>query len=308
MTNPTPPKPGTDVRSRRFGALLRFSIAITVVNTFGHLWFGFEQPFSQPFIALATAYGMDIFLEVLEARAQNRKLAFSGGLVPFLEFILPAHITGMAIAMLLYSGGRIAPIVLAVAIGIGSKALLRVRTGPTSSHHFMNPSNFGITCVLLMFPSVTVVPYHFTENLGSVGDAVFPCVVLCTGSFLNTKFTWRMPLVAGWIGGYIVQAVIRQFLFGTPVVASLAPMTGVAFVLYTFYMVTDPATTPTKPRNQVIFGASNAALYGVCMSSHIVFGLFFALTVLCAARGFILWNASRKLPPMPAPAPVPAAT
>ena len=34
------------------------------------------------------------------------------------------------------------------------------------------------------------------------------------------------------------------------------PMSGVAFILYTFYMVTDPPTTPGTTRNQIFFGAS----------------------------------------------------
>jgi hypothetical protein len=62
-------------------------------------------------------------------------------------------------------------------------------------------------------------------------------------------------------------------------------MTGLAFLLYTFYMVTDPATTPSSPRGQVAFGLSVAAVYGLLMVSHVVFGLFFALTIVCSVRG-----------------------
>ena len=53
-------------------------------------------------------------------------------------------------------------------------------------------------------------------------------------------------------------------------------MTGVAFLLFTFYMVTDPATTPSTPRGQIAFGAAVAAAYGLLMAFHVVFGLFFA--------------------------------
>jgi hypothetical protein len=62
-------------------------------------------------------------------------------------------------------------------------------------------------------------------------------------------------------------------------------MTGVAFVLYTFYMVTDPATTPNSTRAQICFGAAVAFTYGLLMVSHIVFGLFFALSIVCVLRG-----------------------
>jgi hypothetical protein len=75
-----------------------------------------------------------------------------------------------------------------------------------------------------------------------------------------------------------------------PVVAGFVPMTGVAFLLFTFYMVTDPGTTPSKPLNQVIFGASVAAVYGLLMVSHIVFGFFFALTLVCTLRGLVFYT------------------
>jgi hypothetical protein len=39
----------------------------------------------------------------------------------------------------------------------------------------------------------------------------------------------------------------------------------------------------------VLFGASVAAVYGLLMVAHVVFGLFFALTVVCVARGLGLW-------------------
>ena len=78
-------------------------------------------------------------------------------------------------------------------------------------------------------------------------------------------------------------------------------MSGVAFILYTFYMVTDPPTTPGTTRNQIFFGASVATVYGLLMVSHIVFGLFFALTIVSTVRGAYLyarqWADRRELEP-----------
>jgi hypothetical protein len=70
-------------------------------------------------------------------------------------------------------------------------------------------------------------------------------------------------------------------------------MTGVAFILYTFYMVTDPATTPSGTRAQMVFGAAVAFTYGLLMVCHIVFGLFFALSIVCTLRGAVLAVESR---------------
>jgi hypothetical protein len=112
---------------------------------------------------------------------------------------------------------------------------------------------------------------------------------VCTGSSLNTYYTGRIPLILAWLSTFIFQAVVRSWWFGTPLVAALLPMTGVAFLLFTFYMATDPATTPNKRSRQILFGATVAAAYGLLQVVHVVFGLFFALVLVCGARGVSLW-------------------
>ena len=81
-------------------------------------------------------------------------------------------------------------------------------------------------------------------------------------------------------------------------------MTGLAFVLFTFYMVTDPGTTPSGRRAQIVFGAAVALAYGLLVSFHIVFGLFFALTIVTLARGALMhlavWRAAVERPAVPA--------
>ena len=202
--------------------------------------------------------------------------ALLGGLVPFIDFFLPAHITGLACSMLLYSNDRLGPIALAAAMGIASKHLLCVPVGK-GMRHVYNPSNLGITLTLLLFPWVGIAPpYHFTENLTGFGDWVLPCVIICTGTFLNTRFTKRLPLILTWLTTFVLQALVRHWTLGASLGGALMPMSGVAFILYTFYMATDPPTTPGSTRSQILFGASLATVYSLLMVSHIVFGLFFA--------------------------------
>lgn len=275
--------------ANRLGGLRRFAVSITVFNILGHTLFGFEQSLAQPLTALATAYSMELLLEWIDARLHHRAACFLGGAANFINFLLSAHITGLAVAMLLYPNERLGPIIFATTVAIGSKALFRARVG-NSVRHFLNPSNFGITAALLAFPWVGIAPpYHFTENLSGIGDWLLPAFIVISGTFINYRFTRKLPLIAGWLGGFGLQAWLRSLLFGNSLIAGLMPMTGVAFILFTFYMVTDPATTPTRARSQVVFGAAVALAYGVLMKAHIVFGLFFALTLVTLLRGVALY-------------------
>ena len=273
------------IQARRLGGLRRFAIAITVLNVLGHTILGFEQSFAQPLLALATAYSCELFAEWIEARVDRRRPRFLEGWRQTIDFLLPAHITGLAVAMLLYSGDSVLPTMFAAAVAIASKATVRVCV-QGRMRHFLNPSNFGITITLLVFPWVGVAPpYQFTEGLGPAGSLVLPAILCITGTIINLRFTGRVPLILSWWAGFVIQATVRSVLLGTPLAGSLNPMTGVAFLLFSFYMISDPATTPFSARNQVLFGFSVAAVYGVLIWWHVAFHLFFALTAVAILRG-----------------------
>jgi hypothetical protein len=287
---------------KRIAALERFAASITIFTIAGAFWLGFEDSWAQPVVALATAYVLEIAFEALEAWGSARPPRFLGGVRAFVHFLLPAHITALSIALLLYPNARLMPIVFATAVATGSKFLLRA---PVKGgwRHFMNPSNLGITVTLLAFPWVGIAPpYHFTENVSGALDWIVPAVVLVSGTMLNAKLTGKGPLILAWTVGFAAQAAIRSVVFDTPLVAALLPMTGLVFVLYTNYMITDPGTAPIARRGQIVFGAATAAVYGVLVSLHIVFGLFFALTIVTMGRGLVLYAARvRELLRVPEP-------
>jgi Na+-translocating ferredoxin:NAD+ oxidoreductase RnfD subunit len=273
---------------KRLGGLRRFAVAITILNILGHTVFGFEQSWAQPFVALAAAYGMELLIETMDARNRRRRPRYAGSLRHKVDFMLSAHISGLAVSMLLYANERLAVMALAAAVAIASKAFIRVPLGGAMRHVF-NPSNLGITVTLLVFPWVGIAPpYAFTENLYGIADWILPAVIVVSGTFVNARFTGRLPLIAAWLSAFALQALARSLVLGTPVPAALVPMTGTAFILYTFYMVTDPATTPSAARGQVLFGTAVAMTYGLLMTVHVVFGLFFALTFVSGARGLAL--------------------
>ncbi|MCP3904371.1 MAG: enediyne biosynthesis protein UnbU [Planctomycetes bacterium] len=294
------------VISNRLEGLRRFATAITVFTILGHLWFGFEQSWLQPVVAVLTGYTLELLLEWVDARAHGRAPRYrGGGFVGLVNFLLSAHITSLAVAMLLYANERLWPLAFAVSVAIGTKAMFRIAIGGRP-RHFLNPSNTGITITLLLFPWVGIAqPYHFTENLHGVGDWILPGLIVVSGSFLNFRYTRRVPLLLTWIVVFALQAVVRIVFFDSEPIAPFLPMTGVAFVLFTFYMVTDPATTPSSVTGQIVFGAAVAVAYGALVVFHIVFGLFFGLTIVCVARGVII--ALRNATPAPKTVAAPAA-
>lgn len=282
----------TNSRDLRLTALRRFAAAITILNLLGHTILGFEQAWAHPLVALIVAYALELLLGGVDSWTRNERPVFAGSLRNLFHFLLPAHITALACAMLLYPGDRLGPVVFAVTVAVASKHVFRA-TVRGRRRHFFNPSNAGITATLLAFPSVAIAqPYMFTENLVGWQDWLLPAVIIISGSILNAKLTRRIPLILAWSGGFVLQAVIRSLVLDAPLVACLLPMTGVAYLLFTFYMVTDPATTPFEPRRQVVFGLAVAGVYGVLMSVHVVFTIFFALTIVCFVRGVHHWLAA----------------
>lgn len=271
---------------RRVAALRRFAFGITTLTIVGHALLGFEQSWLQVLVSLATCYSVELALETIDAWSASRPARYrGGGARGFADHMLPAHITALAIALLIYPGGELGPIVLAGTVAVGSKWVFRAPVGG-GRRHFFNPSNFGIAVTLVAFPKVSIAPpYHFTENVSGWGDWAIPAIVLFTGTLLNVKLTGKLPLILAWVSAFALQAVARHLLFDASLAAALLPMTGLAFLLFTFYMVTDPGTTPVRMRAQIGFGAAVAFAYGVLMALHVVFGLFFALVLVSAVRG-----------------------
>jgi hypothetical protein len=68
-------------------------------------------------------------------------------------------------------------------------------------------------------------------------------------------------------------------------------------MVFTLYMIPDPATTPIKPLHQALFALAIAAAYGMLLVEHVVYCLFIALAIVCALRGVGLyaWAAWQSL-------------
>ena len=57
------------------------------------------------------------------------------------------------------------------------------------------------------------------------------------------------------------QAVLRSYVFHAPLAVPFLPMTSAGFILFSLYMIPDPATTPIKPLRQIGSTAQRVSLY-----------------------------------------------
>jgi hypothetical protein len=278
----------------RLFALWYFTTLMVVWNVIGHMRLGFEQSWATPVTAVLTAIGMSMLLDWIDARARDRQVRFTESVGSFVNFLPACLIPGFACGMLLYPNERLWPVIFAVVLSMGSKVIFRAPVGHGHTQHIFNPSNFGVGATLLLFPEIGFAPpYHFTENITGLWDWAVPLIVLATGIIVHGLFTGRLPLVGAWIATFILQALVRAKIFGTPFFVPLMPMTSAAFIIFTLYMIPDPATTPLKPSRQAFFGAAVAIIYAVTQILHLVFGLFYALLIVCAIRGTALYALAR---------------
>ncbi|MFD3659486.1 hypothetical protein ACFWVF_02595 [Streptomyces sp. NPDC058659] len=277
----------------RYLALRNFAISISVFNIFGYTLLGFEQPWLWPVLAVLCGYTTELVLETISAWAYKRAPRFSGrGARGVYEFLLPAHITSLAVSMLTYGNDLFLPVLFGVVVGVGGKHVFQAPIAGRM-RHYMNPSNFGITVSLVCFGTWFSIapPYQFTEHANNFFRVAIPLIIATAGTVINALLTKRVALIVGWLGGFAIQGVIRHFVWDVAVYSAVGVMSGVAFVLFTNYMISDPGTTPTKARNQFMFGASVAMVYGVLMVFNVVYTLFFAVTIVCGLRGAGWWVA-----------------
>ena len=297
--------------SNRYFALWYFTLLLIAWNIAGYLFLGFEQAYIMPLIGIASAVAAQFGLECLDAHLHGCTPRYRGGWTNIANLLPPPIISGLACSMLTYTNTRIAPLIFATVLSIGSKVLFRAPVGNGKTQHIFNPSNIGITTTLLLLPAVGLAPpYQFTENVVGIWNWIIPAIILITGIYIHGRFTGRLTLVLAWLVGFAAQGLVRSAVFHSPILVPFVPMTSAGFTLFTLYMIPDPATTPLHKGRQAIFGFATAAVYGLLFVLHIVFGMFIALVAVCAVRGFGLyglhfWKSTKTRAAVFAESPVP---
>jgi Na+-transporting NADH:ubiquinone oxidoreductase subunit NqrB len=208
---------------------------------YGIGWLDFDITAARAALLLAAALGTQAVGDRIEGRTANWKSAL---------------ISGLSLCLLLRTNDP-ALALLAAVITIGSKFVLRFR-----GRHIFNPTNGGIAAMLLLTDQAWVSPGQW----GSV--AVFALLMACAGGLVVNRAS-RSDVTFAFIACYCALLFGRSLYLGEPLTIPLHRLQSGALLLFTFFMISDPKTTPDTRAGRVLFAALVA-----CGAWYVQFRLF----------------------------------
>ena len=126
--------------------------------------------------------------------------------------------------------------------------------------HMINPAQAGVSFSLLFCGHlITSSPAYQWNGIGSMG-----AFIAGFGLFFLVPKVKRFPLVISFLAAFTLQTLFRAWLMKHHlpfVTLFFGTLTSPAFFLFTFFMITDPATSPKDTKGQIITGITLAILY-----------------------------------------------
>jgi Na+-translocating ferredoxin:NAD+ oxidoreductase RnfD subunit len=269
---------------------LHVAAVIISVHVLGQVGLGFWVSVPQILAAILTC----AILEVAITFRQSRAIVWPAS----------AMLTGSGVALILRVVGTPpgqpwsteAWYVFAVVAGLSllSKYVIKYR-----GSHVFNPSNVGLVVAFLVLGSSRVEPLDFwwaPLNVWMLGAYA----VITVGGLLITRRLRLLGLAASfWVTFAVLLGILAAS--GHSMVArwSFAPVTGFDFwrvivtspevLIFLFFMITDPKTTPAGQVGRVAFGVLVAVVSVLLMAPQTdefwtKVGLLAGLVIVCAAR------------------------
>ena len=153
-----------------------------------------------------------------------------------------ALISGLSLCLLLRTNSVGLAIATAV-ITIASKFVIRF-----NGKHLFNPTNFGIVAMMALSGQVWVSPGQW-GNL-----AVFAFLMACLGGLVVNRAA-RSDVTYGFIVSYMALVFGRSVWLGEPMSIPIHRLENGALLLFTFFMISDPRTTPNSRLGRILFAA-----------------------------------------------------
>jgi len=249
----TPMADAPSWQSRFFSPNNRYlpPLFITCILLAGQFEFGVLESGGRTLLAIATSIGMEIILSRLVL-----------GKWPHLA---SAYISGISVGILVRSP-FLWPYMLCSSLSILSKYAIRWR-----GRHIWNPSNFGVSAMLFLYPAaVASLSIQW-------GNTLWPMItVWCIGSVIIFRLR-RFHICASYVGTFLFLSWIRSEVTGNPWLSAVAPLTGPMYQLFVFFMITDPPTTVRGWRSQCLVASLIAVAEMVLRLNGVVDAPYYAL-------------------------------
>jgi hypothetical protein len=194
---------------------------------YGLGWLQFDLGLPQVAVTLAAAVG-----------TQRLGDAWTGA--PWRSGAKSALISGLSLCLLLRTDALWLA-ALAAAIAVGSKFVIRVR-----GKHVFNPTNGALIALLLTTDLAWVSP-------GQWGTAAaFAFTMACAGMLVVNRAA-RNDVTLAFIAVWSAILVGRSVSLGEPLTIPLHRLESGAFLLFSFFMISDPKTTPDSRIGRIAF-------------------------------------------------------
>jgi Na+-translocating ferredoxin:NAD+ oxidoreductase RnfD subunit len=246
-------------------------LLITTILLVSQFSFGLLESFSRTALAIATSMLFDLVLgRLMYGRYPN---------------LASAYITGISVGILVRSP-EFWPYALCAALSITSKYVLRCK-----GRHLWNPSNFGISAILLLAPE-----YVATLSV-QWGNNVWPMVIVWVLGAVIVYRVRRFHITFTYVVSFIALAALRSVITGHPLLSEVAPITGPMYQLFIFFMITDPKTTVKPKWAQCMVVFLVAVVEMILRLAQNIHAPFYALALVGpAAMAIEIWWTSKDAP------------
>lgn len=224
----------------------------------------FISDFGASFIGLGTALSGVMLAQLLGARATNTPFQWKS-----------AAITALGISILLRASNPVYWFAAGL-IGITAKFLVR-----SNNKHLFNPACIGITVVTLVSAGAWVSP-------GQWGHMPIVATFVIGFAALALSSARRVDIALGFLCFYGALLFSRAFYLGDPISIPLHQIQNGALLVFAFFMITDPRSTPDTRFGRLMFAASVAALAAwLSWGPHVRGAVVYALAALAPLTLFI---------------------
>jgi Na+-translocating ferredoxin:NAD+ oxidoreductase RnfD subunit len=194
-----------------------------------------------------------------------------------------AYITGISVGILVRSPFLWA-YVLCSLVSIATKYVFRY-----NDRHLWNPSNFGVSALLLLAPaSASVLSIQW-------GNVIWPMVVIWILGAVIVARAGRAHISATYVASFLLLSFVSSSITGNTWLATVAPITGPMYQLFIFFMITDPKTTVRSKRGQMFVVFLVAVMEMILRLNEVVYAPFFALFIVGPVSLLVdVWLKSRE--------------